>query len=282
MAKKKKIKQIKKGVESGFFFKVVKGLRQRYVKVVLRSRGKRTVTKQYRWRGGKAELYIREARIPRGTRYLVNYRKNQIIKSPKFLEQLEKRVKTRKRRGKATQAVIKKKEIFKELRLVPKIVRHPPEPVEAKKVIELLDGKVYYEREHPMSDFASQSQENKFLLNILSKATKNKAYAKNLLQNFDKIKLKMSYIIEIHGIGKDGKEQVVGHFTAIGKRPREIVSDLKENGIEPNEQFEVDYGNTQAKLESRGYSSININTGNYKITNVNMMVKFYNNPQRTL
>lgn len=277
----------KKRIESAFFYKTVRGKRSRYVKVVLRGIGK-TKVKQYKYRGGKSAIYEKEALLPKGSYYLVNYRKGEIIKNPKQIESLVKRIKGKRRISKGKPSKVTKNKVLKQYHLVPKRVRHPPKPIESEKIVKLLDGKIYYEREHSITEFPTRQEEDTFLLSILTKATKKREYAKSLLQNFSKIKLKMSYVVEIMGIDANGKQDLIGYFTAIGKRPTEIKKIVEEARLLPGETYiDIDSARVQQykqTLIQNGVSTGNqqLNKGKYRVTDVKLMIKFYNNPQKQI
>jgi hypothetical protein len=286
---KRKAKPIKRKLEVSQMFKTVGGSRQRYVKVVIRSKGK-TITRQFKYRGGRFTTYVKESTLPKGQKYYVDYTKNRIIKDLNKVEALVKQVRDREKVKRKTQKrKIKakpKREIFKELRIVPKRIYTAPTPVEAEKIVTLLNGKVYYEREHSITEFSTKQQENAFLTNMISKGTKSKVEARKLVQNFNKIKLKMSYAIVIEGVNEQtGVNEQIATFTAIGKKPLEIVEFLKSVGLTPRDQYTDLYADVLkpfgAKLDSQGVY-FNKVTGSYRITDVRMTIKFYNNPQTTL
>lgn len=292
MARKKvkKKKVIKPEEEANTIFKTVKGKRTKFVNVNLR-KSKKTINKQYKYRGGKFSTYISEAKLPKGTLYYVNYRENRIITNPEEVDALVKRVKRRRKEAYARGKKKPKKKdtktkILKEFKIIRKRIPTPPMPIEATKIIPKLDGKIYYEREHSVMEFATMSQNDNFLINILRKATRSRREAVNLMHNFHKIKLKMSYAVLIEGMNKDtGMVEAIGKFTAIGKKPIEIVEFLKSVNLMPTDDYIDLYEDVirpfKNKLDSNGVY-FNEMGGNYRITDVRMAIKFYNNPQKQL
>lgn len=288
MAKQRK-KRAKKQVKSGINIKRGTKLnprtqqREEYVYVTIRQRGKKTVTKGYKYRGGSLNLYAREAKVPSGTKYHVDYEKNRIVRSPRLIQSLVK--KTRLQRGRRG---VKPKVTSQQITPRIKKTRSPPTPLTSKRFVDLIPNKTFYEREHSIYDFSNKERENKMLRQIVGNSTNSAQATTRLLKQFDKIKLKFSYSIVVKGINDTGQEFDMVSFTSVGKKPSEIVEMLKENDLVPGEQrlnlSSSRFAVVRQNLVNKGISkeSIHFNEGKYTVSDVKMVVKYYNNPQKRL
>lgn len=279
----------KQGTTTKWIIKNVNGKNTRYLYITKRQENKKTIVKGYRYRGGKIETYIKESEIPKGVKYHVNYKKGQITTDPNKIEALTKQVKAKPTKKKTRTGKPKTKPKQKPTSIIIKRAGRVPTPPAARSLNYYMPHKTFYERQHDLTEINTKAKETMLLQTILGNTTRKKSDIQRVIDNFDKIKLKFSYLVEIYGTDESGRTQQIGWFTTAGKRPIEVAKIVEEIGLNPGlktitigtgQEADIRTQTVKLQLERHGIhaNQQRINTGRYQITNVRTVIKFYNNP----
>lgn len=281
MAKKKRVVKKKYPIIKEFWKRDKKSLQSsRYYSVSIRARRDgelKTITRQFKDRGGTVSLYLREARFKekakKGTKYIVDYERQRIITSPRL-------IKLRSDMAKE----VSKKDGKKKPRIKRVTIKKAPKPIHAKKLHEQLNKSIDYQKEHDITEFLSKQKETNFLSKLLNRATTVKDGGKKLVKIFDKLKNKFAYAVNVKGIDvKTNKEIVVASFIAHGVRPTEIIEALKEAFLAPSDEV-VEFGSDSQgvyqpaiqSLEQKGMQSVEIAKQDVIVTGAKIKVSFVN------